>query len=128
MANHARLGQREAHEHTHGVEGDEERRRSAEQRHEPDSDRREQDDAPRVREAVAAERELARHVPVDREERRETREGVVGRVRGEEQDQHRRNEEDDVQDRACAVDRPADEGTRRMGAAYRRNDPIREGL
>ena len=49
--------------------------------------RGQEDDAPRVGQPIAAERELARHVAVLGQDRGQAREGVEARVRGEEQDQ-----------------------------------------
>ncbi len=53
----------------------------------PERDGRQQHDPPRVRQPVAAERELAGHVAVLGQDRGEAREGVEARVRGEEQDE-----------------------------------------
>ena len=100
MTNHACLGQREADEDADGIQRDEQGRRAAEERDEADGDGRQQDDAPGVRESIAPERELAGHVAVGGEEGGQARERVVRRVRGEEQDQHRRDEEGRLEDRS----------------------------
>ena len=81
------LAEREAEEDADRVERDQRVRVAAERRQQHEGDRRQQDDPPRVREPVAAERELAGHVAVLGQDRGEAREGVEARVRGEEQDQ-----------------------------------------
>ena len=68
----------------------------------PNAIGRQQDDAPRVRQAIAAEGELAGHVAVLGEDRGEAREGVEARVRGEEQDERGAHREQPGQRRARA--------------------------
>ena len=69
-----------------------------------------QDDDPvREREPVAAQGELARHVPVARKDREQPRERVEARVRGEEE-QQRGERLEQVEEEAVAVHRPGDLG------------------
>ena len=91
----------------------------------PERDRRQQHDAPRVGEPVAAERELARHVAVLGQDRGQAREGVEARVRGEEQDQRRARGEGDEQDRARRRRRPAAASATIDGAARARSGAAR---
>ena len=83
------LAEREAHEHADRVQRDQQRGVAAEGDEQRRRDRGQEDDPPAVREPVAAERELARHVAVLGEDRGQPRERVEARVRGEEQDQRR---------------------------------------
>ncbi len=84
---HAGLAEGEAQEHADRVERDERVGVATERPQQPEGDGGQQDDAPRERESIATERELARHVAVLGKDRGQAREGVEARVRGEEQDQ-----------------------------------------
>ena len=87
VPDHPDLAEREAQEHADRVQRDQRVGVAAEGPQDPEGDGREQHDPPRVRQPVAAERELAGHVAVLGQDRGEAREGVEARVRGEEQDQ-----------------------------------------
>ena len=87
VPDHARLAEREAHEHADRVQRDQRVGVAAERPQEPERHAGQQDDAPRVGEPVAAERELARHVAVLGEDRRQPGEGVEAGVGGQEQDE-----------------------------------------
>ena len=108
VADHAHLAEREAHEHADRIERDEQGRHAAEDDQEQAGDAGQHDDPPVVGEPVAPEPELARHVAVVGQDRREAREGVEARVRREEQDQRGRDLEH-VEQRPVAERRRGDE-------------------
>ena len=83
---HAGLGEREAREHADRVQGDQRAGVTAERDDQPGRDQRQDDDAVRVHEAVAAVGQLARQVAVLRDERRHPREVGERGVGREDQD------------------------------------------
>ena len=101
MADHPGLADREVDEHADGVERDDQVGLAAEQHDQRRGDRGQDDDPVAEREPVAAERELARHVAVDREDREQAREGVEARVGGQDEEQRREPLEQEERDRAA---------------------------
>ena len=69
VADHPGLAEREAQEHADRVQRDEGMRVAIERPKQPERDRRQQDDAPRIGQSIATERELPRHVAVLGEDR-----------------------------------------------------------
>ena len=97
VEDHAALAEREAHEHAHRVERDQQRRDASEVDEQRPRHHRQQDDPPAEGQPVAPERELAGHVAVGGEQRGQARERVVAGVRRQEQDQRRAHLEHVVQ-------------------------------
>ena len=99
VADHARLGQGERGEHADRVQRDQRLDRPPEGDDDDDRDEGQGDDPGVEREALAAKGELAGHEPVAGEDRGEPREVGEARLRRQDEDAHRRDEED-VVDRA----------------------------
>ena len=119
VAHHAGLREREGQEHPQRVERDQRVRVPLEEHQEPDRHERQDHDAVREGEPVAAVRELARDEPVPGEERGEPREVREARVGGQDEDQHR-HALDQVVDQRLPEDAPRELGVHRL--AFHRDD------
>ncbi len=119
VPDHPDLREGEADEHADRVQRDQGVRVAAERREQAEGDRREDDDAPRVGQPVAAERELAGHEPVLGEDRREAGERVEARVCGQEQDERCRRREGRHEPRCWRRTRPGRPGPRRTARPAR---------
>ena len=127
VPDHPDLAQREAHEHADRVERDQRMGVAAERPQQPECDGRQQHDAPRVGQPVAAERELAGHVAVLGQDRGQSREGVEARVRGEEQDERGAGGEGHEQGRSLAECRPRRHRDDRLAAGFGRAQAVLDG-
>ena len=107
VADHPGLADGEVDEHADRVERDEQVGRAPEDDDQPGGQRGQHDDPVRERQAVAAQSELPRHVPVAGQDREQPREGVEAGVGGEEEQQRGECLEQVEQD-AVAVDRLGD--------------------
>ena len=129
VAHHPRLREREGGEDADHVQVE---KRDHVRAEDPDQDRRragQDDDAVREDEAVAEVRELARREAVPGEQRREAREALERRVRGEHEDEQRRplhGVVHEAAERAGPEDRAADLGDHRVRRARHRVHAHRE--
>jgi len=94
VPHHARLGEREGSEHPEYVEVDERVHVGAEDEDQRGGNRRQNQDAVREHEAVTEVRELPREEAVAGHDRGQSREPLVGRVRGQDQDPEREDLDD----------------------------------
>ena len=127
MADHPDLRQGEADEDADRVERDQGVGVATEQDQQTRRDSRQEDDPVGIGETVAAERELAGHVAVDREQRRESGERVEAGVGRQEQDQRGRRLEQVEERRVVAEDGSGDEGDDGLTALERRHDAVGVG-
>ena len=124
MTDHPRLRQRERREHAHHVQLDQLVEVGVEHQDQQARERAEHDHAVREHQPVAAVRELPGHEPVARQDRREAREVLVGRVGREHQDR-RREELHEVEEEPAAEHRVRDLADDRPLLADR--DPVDVG-
>ncbi len=116
---HAELRERERGEDADGVERNQPLRLASEQRQHRQREHAERHDPERVGEAVAAERELARHEAVARHEIRQAREVGVGGVCRQHEDRHRRELHGVVGDVRPAENAPRDLRDHRLVSRFR---------